>query len=298
MSTPSPKSGVAADSTDRSLPVPEQTSPLKNAAEDAPAAPDPALLDYRPAWKSSRALTLFLFVFVSGLTLDLWSKHWAFHTLRQGGHEVIVPHVLEFQTMFNKGALFGIGAGKTELFLTASCLALVLVSWMFIRSDARRWMMHIALAGILAGAMGNMYDRVNVRLRVFNVDGQPLYLAEQATESGDFILREYPPDAPNVFTTTLSAERREELHQPIGMVRDFIKIPTKLWGNQDLWPWVFNVADMLLVGGVSILAIFLWRDGAEPKVESEAADGASSGVPPPDKPLTDAKAARSGESTN
>jgi hypothetical protein len=47
----------------------------------------------------------------------------------------------------------------------------------------------------------------------------------------------------------------------VGFVRDFIKIPTKWWSTEkDIWPWVFNVADMLLVGGVSILAIYLWLD--------------------------------------
>jgi len=40
-------------------------------------------------------------------------------------------------------------------------------------------------------------------------------------------------------------------------VRDFIKISQKWFGGRDLWPWVFNVADMLLVGGVAVLAVRL-----------------------------------------
>jgi lipoprotein signal peptidase len=43
----------------------------------------------------------------------------------------------------------------------------------------------------------------------------------------------------------------------VGFVRDFIKIPTHWLGGRELWPWVFNVADMLLVGGVAILSLHL-----------------------------------------
>lgn len=42
-----------------------------------------------------------------------------------------------------------------------------------------------------------------------------------------------------------------------GAVRDFIKIELK-FGSIELWPWVFNVADMLLVCGVSVLMLNIW----------------------------------------
>jgi lipoprotein signal peptidase len=242
--------------------VSDSTLPTTTAADTPVAASVVPAAPAVPAWRSAAAIALFLSVAVGGLTLDLWSKHWAFHTLRQGGHQVVIPGVLEWQTMFNKGALFGIGQGKTWLFLSASALALVLVSWMFARSDARRWLLHIALAGILAGALGNMYDRINVTLRIIDLgDGRVLYFQQVGETAETLTLREYPPEAADAVEITVPAD---EMRPAIGAVRDFIKIPTKLWGEQDLWPWVFNVADMLLVGGVGILAVFLWRDG-EPK---------------------------------
>lgn len=259
----------------------EEQSPSTSSACSEPTALQTAdspsnTAPFRPAWKSASAITLFLLIAIGGLSFDLWTKHWAFHTLRQGGHQVVVPNVLEFQTMFNQGALFGIGDGKTPLFLAASCFALVLVSWMFIRSDAKRWLMHIALGGILAGAIGNMYDRINVTLRLFDTPNQPLYLIEVPSDQDGLLLREYPPTAPDAFELLISRERAEGLPRAVGSVRDFIKIPTKLWGDQDLWPWVFNIADMLLVGGVGILAIFLWRDGAEPQEASPTEAGPAS----------------------
>ena len=44
-----------------------------------------------------------------------------------------------------------------------------------------------------------------------------------------------------------------------GQVRDFIKFVPKI-GGYDVWPWVFNIADALLVVGVGILLINLWLD--------------------------------------
>jgi signal peptidase II len=195
-------------------------------------------------------------VAVGGVALDLWSKTWAFDTLRQGQKQVLIPHMLEFQTMLNSGALFGIGAGHTELFLVASVLALGLVAWMFSQSSQRRWLVHVALGGILAGALGNMYDRAFVKLveHPVRVRGGAVFMVDTGERrNGMALLREYPPHRPG--ETKLVAEAPPQA----GFVRDFIKIPTTFFGRE-LWPWVFNVADMLLVGGVGILAIHLWRD--------------------------------------
>lgn len=194
-----------------------------------------------------------------GLALDLWSKEWAFRTLRQGGQRALLPHLLEFRTTLNPGALFGIGAGRTSMFLVASVLALILVLWMFSQSPPRRWMIHIALGAILAGALGNMYDRVFVQLVPYaltipGVAGGRYYVQQESADGRSVRLQEYPPDNYSPVQV-LPRATSEPLPQPVGYVRDFIKIPTRWFGDRELWPWVFNVADMLLVGGVAILAV-------------------------------------------
>ena len=214
---------------------------------------------------------------IVGLALDLWSKQWAFQTLRQGGKQPLIPHVLSFETALNSGALFGIGSGQTAFFIGASMLALGLVLWMFIQNPPHRRLLQIALGGILAGALGNMYDRITVRLispgqfglrtdqgRV----GRYCQLIEADAER--ISVKEYPP-APDERLYTLSGDDRAAAERPAGYVRDFIKINTTFRGKQ-LWPWVFNVADMLLVVGVSILAIHLWTDRRQP---DHAASGSS-----------------------
>jgi lipoprotein signal peptidase len=49
-----------------------------------------------------------------------------------------------------------------------------------------------------------------------------------------------------------------------GVVRDFIKMEPRipLGGGRHLevWPWVYNIADVLLVVGVAILLFNFWRE--------------------------------------
>ena len=78
----------------------------------------------------------------------------------------------------------------------------------------------------------------------------------------------------------LPLDKRPQLGPAVGHVRDFIKIPTRWVAGRELWPWVFNVADMLLVGGVAILAIKLLRERKpEPRPESKSAGPVTSSEP-------------------
>ena len=205
-------------------------------------------------------------VLVLGLAADLWSKEWAFRTLRQGGQRILIPDVLELHTTLNPGALFGIGAGRTEIFLIASVLALVLVVWMFAQSPRQRWLTHLALGAILAGALGNMYDRAFVKLVPSPGPrglGPPYCVETRSPDGQSVLLEEYPP-APGRAPRPWPAAEGERLGPPVGYVRDFVKIPTRWWGGRELWPWVFNVADSLLVTGVAILAVrLLWERKAQ-----------------------------------
>ena len=168
--------------------------------------------------------------------------------------------------MLNKGALFGIGGGQTLLFLIASAFALLLVVWMFTQTPRRRWALQIALGGILAGALGNMYDRVFVRLIEDPWAHAGGYVAKTGETEGGVVLELYPPrEGAREFVIS-----RDRVPREVGFVRDFIKIPTRWFGGREIWPWVFNVADMLLVGGVAILAIHLWRDRKHPPRQSAA----------------------------
>ncbi len=179
-------------------------NPTTEPTTEPPAeiATAPAVLCNRAVYSWTAHLRLWL-VMVRGLVADLWSKHWAFERF-ETPYEVI-PNALSFQLSLNHGALWGMGKGLTPLFIGASILAVIFVSYVFVKSDRSQASFHVALGMILAGALGNLYDRI--------------------------------------FGN--------------GSVRDFIKIELRI-GDFEAWPWVFNVADMLLVCGVAILMLNIW----------------------------------------
>lgn len=257
----------------------EPTAP-RDAGPRASAA-SAGVIPGRTALRSVAAHARLWGIVAAGLVLDLWSKAWAFDTLRQGGHRPLIPYLLELHTTLNPGALFGIGAGHTEVFLLASLLALALVLWMFAQSPASGWLTHVALGAILAGALGNMYDRAFVSLvehptRTPTAIVPRYYVAQTSPDGQTLLLHEYPPTG-NHPDHVLSLSEAGPARRPRGYVRDFIKIPTTLpqwnwispkWRGRELWPWVFNVADMLLVFGVAILSwqLLRQREGTSSKI--------------------------------
>ena len=208
------------------------TAPIV-AAETGARSDDPA------AWRSPVAWATMLGVFAGGLSLDLWSKAWAFATVAGypveldrarilGDGSFFVPHhprvaalpwdLLDFRLVLNHGAVFGIGQHRRGLFIAFTMLATVAAVALFARGTrARMRASHVAIGMILAGGLGNLYDRI-------------------------------------VY----------------GAVRDFLhmlpdwQLPNgwKWPGNQtgDVFPWVYNVADVLLLAGMALFVISSWSE--------------------------------------
>lgn len=199
--------------------------------------------------------------------LDLWSKTWAFGHLGPGETRVIVRNVIEFRRSLNTGAVFGSFAGYTSVFIVASLFALGFVLYMFARSARTQAALQVALALILAGAIGNLYDRTFLRADV--VTRQTESGAERTTvgkiisSPDDATLR--IGDWPGGENARRFMRSRVTVHRQ-GVVRDFIKFVPRFPASvpkvagRDIWPWVFNVADSALVCGVCLLLISSWVD--------------------------------------
>jgi len=102
---------------------------------------------------------------VVGLAADLVSKRWALGALGDAEVGTLEPVVLiegylRFSLVFNRGAVAGMAAGQTALLVAASVGALVFVLWLFSTSRSDAWGSHVALGMIVAGALGNTYDRL------------------------------------------------------------------------------------------------------------------------------------------
>lgn len=180
---------------------------------------------------------MLLTVFATGLGADLVSKRLAFErvwvepvVLNRGrilanpdwhpppARQVVVPKVLDLRLVLNRGAVFGIGPGKRWFFIVFTVLAVGVGVFVFAaRTQRRDRVAHVAIGLILAGAIGNLYDRIQ-------------YAA----------VRDFLNMLPDV-------------HLPFGW----------RWpgGSPEVFPWVFNVADMLLLGGIGLLMTRIGKHG-------------------------------------
>lgn len=145
-------------------------------------------------------------------------------------HEPIiaVPNILEFRLVLNPGAVFGIGPGRRWFFIAFTLLAIAMAIWAFVKwTSPRDVAAHIALGLILAGGLGNLYDRL------------------------------------------LFGCVRDFLHPLPGVLLPFgLSWPS---GSREVWPWVSNVADALLLVGIGLLVAHLWRtDRAAPAQHDHA----------------------------
>ncbi len=198
------------------------------------------------------------------LVADLWSKHWAFSALPPDPAKwELVPNLMSFQRSLNTGALFGLGKGMTPVFIAASILALGFVLYLFIHSTPHRRSLHVALGLVLAGAMGNLYERAFVIADTvrFEIKGESYVRAgviHESTSAG-ISLAPFPEGGkPNEFIPSgYSPQVRRQ-----GVVRDFIKMEPRI-GGVEVYPWVFNLADAWLVIGVALLMLNFWFDRRE-----------------------------------
>lgn len=161
-------------------------SPLTEPAEAPPpaalAAPRPGRRPLVPAWWRQAWLQEVLLIgsvvlMLAGL--DQWSKAWVVE--RHGwpvrdhagrlrpphGMEptVIVPGALRLIVVGNEGAIWGIGRGlsnrhKRPLFIALSLLAVAFIGTMLVSTEAAQWPRRVGFAAVLAGAIGNLWDRL------------------------------------------------------------------------------------------------------------------------------------------
>lgn len=211
------------------------TSPVTS-EPDQDRAPAEAGRIASPARTSATAWVVLIGVLMVGLGLDLGTKVWSFATVANApvvldrtsiienanvnpipDHDsiVLIPgRMLDLHLVLNPGAVFGIGAEQRTFFVIFTILAvsiclLTFICW--VAADST--LAHVGIALVLAGALGNLWDRVLYgRVRDF------LHML---------------PDR----------------HLPFGWS----------WpgGNTELFPWVFNVADVMLLAGMALLLIHL-----------------------------------------
>ena len=201
----------------------------------------------KPSWtdtlRSPAAILLFAGTAAIGLAADLWTKAAAVAYLKDGNIVRFIPGLVQFTYTENHGAVFGLGQGQQALFLTVSVGAIGFLVFLFLTSGRSR-MYQLILGMLLAGVLGNMYDRLHfgyVRDMIHALPGW---------QWPDWFVRLLPG-----------------AWQPPG------------GRGLDVFPWIFNVADSLLCVGVGAMLVYSFfteirrkhADDHQKKTSAEAA---------------------------
>jgi signal peptidase II len=105
----------------------------------------------------------------------LGTKSWFFSwpDLRAGQVYWLWPDHIGIQLSWNEGALFGIGQGRVWLFVVLSIAAAIAIPlWLFRYGAARDAWLTFALGCVMAGVLGNLYDRLGLHGEVWPANGE------------------------------------------------------------------------------------------------------------------------------
>ena len=107
-------------------------------------------------------VTVFAAIIPSVLVLDLITKRWALSMLDGGNRLELLGGLVPLTLAFNRGAAFGISVGDDSrwFFIPITILALVLLLVLLRQAAPRDWLRFVSISMVVAGALGNLYDRV------------------------------------------------------------------------------------------------------------------------------------------
>lgn len=115
--------------------------------------------------------------------LDQLSKNYAIKALKGSPARVIIPNWLKFTYVENYGAAFGILKDRKTFFIIITLVVIIIVSFFLFKYYHRiNTFTKIAFSLLLAGAVGNLIDRIRfgyvvdfISVRLFNVYDYPVF---------------------------------------------------------------------------------------------------------------------------
>jgi signal peptidase II len=143
-----------------------------------------------------------LFIFSAILILlDRLTKNWVTEHIVIGNSSPVIPHVFSISHVLNSGAAFSLFADsispeKVRMMLIGfSVLAALVVVVLLLKLGRQLTLTTLALALILGGAIGNLYDRVRfasvvdfLEVHIFSYHWPDFNLADSAIVVGGILL--------------------------------------------------------------------------------------------------------------
>ncbi|HEY9558437.1 MAG TPA: signal peptidase II [Acidimicrobiales bacterium] len=90
------------------------------------------------------------------VALDQLTKHWALQALDDGPIDLVGS--LRFKLVFNDGAAFSLGSGRTSIIAAFGLLVAGYLVYLGLNADRRGWA--LGLGVLFGGAAGNLVDRI------------------------------------------------------------------------------------------------------------------------------------------
>lgn len=102
----------------------------------------------------------FVIAAMGGVIVDILSKWVVFSKIGEFGKIILIPGLINILRSRNEGVVFGLFPGKTNIFIIFSIIAIAIIIYIYITSDKVLFVSNLALGLILAGAIGNLWDRI------------------------------------------------------------------------------------------------------------------------------------------
>lgn len=102
----------------------------------------------------------FVIAAVSGVVVDILSKWIVFSKLDEYDKVILIPGLINILQSRNEGVVFGLFPGKTNVFVIFSIIAIAVIIYIYVKSDKEFFVSNLALGLVLAGAIGNLWDRI------------------------------------------------------------------------------------------------------------------------------------------
>lgn len=115
---------------------------------------------------TTRKIVMLLLVLAAGVLLDLVTKLWVMQALPLGAQVPVIKGFFNLVHIHNRGAAFGLLSGWLSpsfarlFFICTNGLVLAVVGYLWWRLPADNWPPALGYSLIIAGAVGNLVDRV------------------------------------------------------------------------------------------------------------------------------------------
>lgn len=107
-----------------------------------------------------KAIATFVLAVAGGVLSDIVSKWIVFSQINEFESITLIPGLINILQSKNEGVVFGMFPGKNHLFIVFSILAIAAILFVYSKSDKTPFVSNLALGLVLAGALGNLWDRI------------------------------------------------------------------------------------------------------------------------------------------